>query len=113
MKDSIRKFLVNDGYDIQWARDEFEAEKIIRKRAPHLILLTLEGSRRWLLPLARDIREKSGLTEWTPIVIFSLAALAECGEERLSDNLYISAPENFGELRGLLRRILRGISDTD
>jgi hypothetical protein len=65
-----------------------------------------------LIATAQRIRGRGGLTRQTPIVIFSLEAVPEGVEEELGENIRVTAPDNFNQLRALLMRVLRVASRT-
>jgi hypothetical protein len=57
--------------------------------------------------MGRRIREKSGLTDRVPIVVFCVATLAEGTEAEVGYNIYFARPDNFDQLRRLLNRLAR------
>ena len=65
-----------------------------------------------MIAAAQRIRIRGGLTHETPIVIFSLPMVPEGAEEELTGNIHVTVPDNFNQLRALLRRLLRGVSRT-
>ena len=87
--------------------DEDEAQDKIERNPPDLILVSLDGSPEDVFASARRIRQRGGLTELTPIVIFSLDTVPEGGEEELKGNVHVTMPDNFNQLRALLTRVLR------
>jgi DNA-binding response OmpR family regulator len=108
LREAIEDTLRVEGYDVHSARNEKSAVTCARQNSPDLILVTLQGPRGWLLPLAREIRYEGGLDKRTPIVIFSMDAIAIGEEEKLAGNIYITAPNDLDQLRSLLRHILSG-----
>ena len=107
MRDGITALLERDRYRIWPARDEEEAvAKIHATSPPDLILVSLEGTTKHLLDVARGIRDRAGLTA-TPVVIFSNTNFPEGIEQEIGGNIFITAPDNFDQLRALLIRILR------
>ena len=107
MRDAIEALLRRDGYWVSQARDEDEAVARIHASAPHVILISLTGTTERILAAARRIRARGGLTEATPIVIFSITNFPEGVEEQIGGNIFITAPDNFDQLRTLLIRIFR------
>ena len=105
-RDAIEELLKHDGYWVDSARDEDEAADRATRNPPDLILMSLAGVPEYVLSAANRIRERSGLTRRTPVVIFSLATVPEGAEEELFGNIYLTAPDNFNQLRTLLTRIL-------
>jgi CheY-like chemotaxis protein len=111
-RDAIEKLLKRDGYSVDAVRDEEEAVDRIQRNQPDLILISLEVASGRVIATAQRIRARSGLTQKTPIVIFSLAAVPEGAEEELDENIHVTAPDNFDQLRALLTRVLRVASRT-
>ena len=111
-RDSIKRLLRNDGYRVDAAPDEDEALDKIERNPPDLILISLDGLPEEVFACAQRIRHRGGLSERTPIVIFSLAIVPEGGEEELMGNIHVIMPDNFNHLRGLLKRVLRAASRT-
>jgi CheY-like chemotaxis protein len=107
MRDAIEALLRRDGYWVSPARNEDDAVARIHANPPDLILISLGGTTEHLLSTARRIRDRGGLTTSTPIVIFSIANFPEGVEEQIGGNIFITAPDNFDQLRTLLIRILR------
>ena len=105
-RDAIEGLLRRDGYWVDPARDEDDAVERVRLNRPDLILISLGGTAEQVLDAARKIRERSGLTEQTPIVIFSISAVPEGAEVEIGGNIYVTQPDNFNQLRTLLTRVL-------
>jgi CheY-like chemotaxis protein len=111
-REAIEKLLKRDGYIVDQAKDEAEAAEKARRNSPDLILVSLAGTPYDVLSVAQRIRLNGGLTQKTPIVIFSLWMVPQGTEEELSENIYVTVPDNFNQLRALLARILRSTSNT-
>lgn len=109
-RDAIEALLKRDGYWVDPARDEDDAVGRIHSNTPDLILISLGGTAENVLSTAQRIRERGGLAESTPIVIFSIATIPEGAEEEVGGNIYVTAPDNFNQLRTLLTRVLGGES---
>ncbi len=107
-REAIQELLKRDGYLVDPAKDEDEAIERAQRNHPCLILISLDGKPEELEATAQRIRRRSGLTQQTPVVIFSLAALPEGAEKELAGNIHVTAPDSFDQLRTLLRRTLRG-----
>ena len=111
-RDSIKELLKSDGYLVDPARDEDDAVDRVQRNHPDLILISLDGTPEYVLATAQRIRVRGGVTQQTPIVIFSLPTIPEGAEEELAGNIYVTVPDNFNQLRALLTRVLRGVSRT-
>jgi CheY-like chemotaxis protein len=107
MRDAIEALLRRDGYWVSQARNEEDAVTRIHDNPPDLILISLEGTTEHVLSAARRIRDRGGLTTSTPMVIFSITNFPEGVEEQIGGNIFITAPDNFDQLRTLLTRVLR------
>jgi CheY-like chemotaxis protein len=105
-RDAIEVLLKRDGYRTTAVRNEEDAVEKIGKYPPDLILVSLHGSPEHVVNTAWSIREKGGLSEGTPIVIFSIATVPEGAEEDIGSNTYVTLPDNFNQLRALLTRLL-------
>jgi CheY-like chemotaxis protein len=110
-RDAIKELLLHDGFWVDPARDEDEAVDRIQRNHADVILVSL-GELLEQIATAQRIRGKGGLTQQTPIVIFSLAAVPEGAEEELGENIHVTAPDNFNQLRDLLTRVLGAASRT-
>lgn len=106
MRDAVEALLRRDGYWVSPARNEDEAVLRIHANPPDLILISIEGTTEQVLSTARRIRDRGGLTASTPIVIFSITGFPEGVEEQIGGNIFITAPDNFDQLRTLLMRAL-------
>lgn len=106
-RDSIRELLKRDDYHVDMARDEDEAVERATRRPPDLILISLGGSAGFVVSMAHRIRSLSGLGCEVPVVIFSLPTILEGEERELEGNIYLTLPDNFDQLRRLLRRLSR------
>ena len=103
----IERLLTASGYQVSTARDEEEASQKASLHHPDLILISLGLDALRVLPVARRIRERAGLAEEVPVVIFCVASLNEGDEVAAGYNVYMTRPDNFDQLRGLLSRLLR------
>ncbi len=103
----IEKLLRKNGYDVELARDEQDAICRARFRSPNLILMSLGFDRDELVATAQRIRNQAALSRDTAVVIFCVPTIPEGAEMEVSENIYVTRPDNFDQLRALLRRLLR------
>ncbi len=103
----IERLLTASGYQVSTARDEEEAIQKANLHPPDLILISLGLDAVQALPVARRIRERAGLGEEVPVVIFCVASLNEGDEVAAGYNVYMTRPDNFDQLRAFLSRLLR------
>ena len=102
----IERLLTTSGYQVSTARDEEEAIQKTSLHHPDLILLSLGLDAVRVLPVARRIRDRAGLGEEVPVVVFCVASLDEGDEVAAGHNIYMTRPDNFDQLRALLSRLL-------
>lgn len=112
VRDGAERLLKSDGYRVDSAKSEAEAVKRVGLEKPDLLLVSLAGPALQVVNTAKRIRHKGGLTEQTPIVIFSVSTAPEGSEEEVGENVYITVPDNFNQLRALLARVLDSESRT-
>lgn len=105
-RDGIEKLLQADGYRVEAARDERAAVESARRKRPDLILVSLGGGPHDVLATARQIRERAGLGNYVPIVLFCIEEVGEGEEVAFGHNVYVTRPDNFDQLRNLLARLL-------
>jgi CheY-like chemotaxis protein len=105
-RDGMEKLLTADGYRVSLARDEKDAIDNAQIKPPDLILVSLAGLPNEVIVAARRIRENAAVGENVPIVIFCVEAIGEGGEVAIGQNVYLTRPDNFNQLRSLLARML-------
>jgi two-component system, OmpR family, alkaline phosphatase synthesis response regulator PhoP len=103
----IERLLTASDYQVSTARDEEEAVLRAGIDRPDLVLVCLGLDAVEVLPIARRIRERTGLGEEVPVVAFCVTSLNEGAEEEAGANVYMTRPDNFDQLRALLSRLLR------
>jgi CheY-like chemotaxis protein len=105
-RDGIEKLLQADGYRVEVARDKRDAVDCAQRKHPDLILVSLGGSPPGVIATARQIRERAELGEHVPVVVFCIADVGEGDEVAIGQNVYLTRPDNFNQLRSLLARLL-------
>lgn len=105
-RDGIEKLLQADGYLVEAARQEHDAIERAARKNTDLILVCLGGSPHDVIAAARMIRERAQLGENVPVVVFSVGDVAEGDEVDIGQNVYLTHPDNFNQLRNLLARLL-------
>ncbi|HEV8431078.1 MAG TPA: hypothetical protein VGQ41_24455 [Pyrinomonadaceae bacterium] len=108
-REGIERLLMVDGYRIALARDEQDGVESARRQRPDLILVSLAGVPREVIVSARRIREKAAIGEDVPVVVFCVDEIAEGDEVAIGENVHVTRPDNFNQLRSLLARLLHGI----
>jgi CheY-like chemotaxis protein len=107
-RDGIEKLLTADGYRIDLARSEEDAVDRVRRHRPDLILVSLPGSPGELIATAARIRQRGGLSSDVPVVVFCVPTIDEGAEVAIGNNVYVTRPDNFDQLKAFLARLLRG-----
>jgi len=105
----MEKLLKTDGYRISLARDESEAIENAQQKSPDLILVSLAGSPNDIIRAAERIREAACVGPRVPVVIFCLEGVDEGEEVAIDQNVHLTCPDNFNQLRGLMVRLLSDI----
>jgi len=105
-RDGIEKLLKADGYCVAVARDERDAIESAQLRSPDLILVSLAGLQSEVILTARRIRERAGVGEQVPVVVFCVEGIGKGGEVAIGQNVHITQPDNFNQLRSLLSRLM-------
>jgi len=108
-RDGIEKLLTADGYRVALARDEPDAIESAQLRCPDLILVSLAGLPREVIAKARRIRKRAEVGEKVPVVVFCIEEIAEGDEVAIGQNVHVTRPDNFNQLRGLMTRLLSKI----
>lgn len=102
----METLLMTDGYRVSLARDEADAIENVQLRPPDLILVSLPGLPRDVVLAATRIREGADAGEQVPVVIFCVEGIEEGDEIAIGQNIHLTLPDNFNQLRGLLSRLL-------
>lgn len=105
-RDGIETLLRADGYRIALARDESDAIENAQRTRPDLILVSLAGSPREVIFSAVNIRARAAVGEHVPVVVFSIEGVAEGDEVAIGNNVHLTHPDNFNQLRNLMSRLL-------
>jgi CheY-like chemotaxis protein len=105
-RDGIEKLLVADGYRVVPVRSEDDAVRRASRRRPDLILVSFAGSPSEVTASAVRIRQRAGLDDHVPVVVFCVETLEEGAEVDLGYNVHATLPDNFDQLRVFLRRLL-------
>ena len=108
-REGIEKLLLVDDYRVALARDELDGIESARRQRPDLILVSLAGLPREVILSARRIRETAALGEDVPVVVFCIDEIAQGDEIAIGENVHVTRPDNFNQLRSLLARLLHRI----
>jgi two-component system, OmpR family, response regulator MprA len=103
--DGIERLLKTDGYRVALASDELHAIESVQLTRPDLILVNWTGLSGQGLATVRRLRERSAVGDQIPVV-FWVEDLDQGEEVALEENVHLTRPENFNQLRDLLARLL-------
>ena len=103
--DGIERLLKADGYRVALARDELDAIESIQLRRPDLILVSWTGLSGEVLATVGRIRERAAVGDQIPVV-FWVEDIDEGEEIAVGENVFLTRPDTFNQLRGLLARLL-------
>jgi CheY-like chemotaxis protein len=106
IRDGMERLLKADGYRVSLARDEHEAVDNARVKCPDLILVSMAGSPTEVAVAALRIREATPMGQNVPAVIFCGGGISEGDELAIGQNIYLTRPDNFNQLRSLLARLV-------
>ena len=105
-REGIERLLIVDGYRVDLARDEQDGIESARRQRPNLILVSLAGVPGEVIVSARRIRESAAIGEDVPVVVFCVDDVDEGEEVAIGQNVHVTRPDNFNQLRALLARLL-------
>ena len=109
-RDGIEKLLKVDGYRVVLARDELDGIERAQRQRPDLILVSLAGTPSEVLICGQRIRESAAVGEEVPIVVFGFDEIAAGAEVAIGENVHITHPDNFNQVRDFIARLLRRIT---
>src|SRR5690242_1378569 len=101
-RDGIETLLLADGYSVALARDERDAIESAQRTRPDLILVSLAGLPSEVIISARHIRNTSKVGEGIPVVVFCIEGIDEGDEVEIAENVHLTRPDNFNQLRSLI-----------
>jgi len=105
ISDGIERLLKTDGYRVALVRDELHAIESLQLTRPDLILINWTGLSADVLATVLRIRERAAIAEQIPLVFW--VEDFDAGEEvALEENVYLTRPDSFIQLRGLIARLL-------
>lgn len=108
-----KTMLQGNGYCVSVARTEDDAIARGRAQSPDLILMSLGLGSDRLLAAAHRIRRQAELRQGVAIVIFCAPTIPEGTVMEVSKNVYVARPDNFNQLRELLRHLLYRLPSTN
>jgi CheY-like chemotaxis protein len=106
IRDAAEKLLIADGYRVVPVRGEEDALLRVTHHPPNLILVNLAGSSVAVIETARRIRKRAALSEGVPILIFGADMISEREKLETAENIHLTRPDNFDQLRECLRLLV-------
>jgi CheY-like chemotaxis protein len=108
----MEKLLIADGYRVSLARDSEDAIESALLKRPDLMLVSLPGSPNDVILAVSHIRQAAN-SELMPVVIFCVDGICEGEEVAIGQNIHLTLPDNFNQLRSLLARVLNKAESTN
>jgi DNA-binding response OmpR family regulator len=105
ISDGIERLLKTDGYRVNLARDEAHAIESVQVTRPDLILMNWTGLCGDVFAAVHRIRERAADGDQIPVV-FWFEDIDEGEEVAVGENVYLTRPDSFNQLRGLLADLL-------
>ncbi len=108
-RDAIEELLTADGYRVSVSKGEQDAIEKGRRQPPELILMSRGAQSGDAVASVRRIRDYAAMNRTVPLVIFSVETIAEGAEIDIGENTHVAHPDNFDQLRRLVRRLLHQV----
>ncbi len=106
----IDTLLKANGYRVAFASAEGEAISSTRPERPDLILVSGAGLPNNVLVTVGRMRQGAAVGDEVPVVVFCARDIPEGEEVAIGENVYLTNPDNFNQLRGLVARLLPKVS---
>jgi len=102
----IDTLLKANGYRVAFAPIEGEPTNSTRPERPDLILVSGASLPTNVLGDVSGMRKEAGVGDEIPVVVFCAQDIPEGEEVAIGGNVYLTNPDNFNQLRGLVARLL-------
>ncbi|HXQ33605.1 MAG TPA: hypothetical protein VN843_06250 [Anaerolineales bacterium] len=102
----IDSLLKANGYRVAFAKTREEAINSTRPERPNLILVSRASLPTNVLDKVGRTRKEAGVGDEVPVVVFCAQDIPEGEEVAIGGNVYLTNPDNFNQLRGLVARLL-------
>ncbi len=102
----INTLLKANGYRIAFAGIPEEAVNSTGSERPDLILVGGTGLPNNVLVMVDRMRKEAAVGDEVPVVVFCAQNIPEGEEVAIGGNVYLTNPDNFNQLRGLVARLL-------
>jgi len=109
----IDTLLKADGYRVGLASTELDAGISHQTERPDLILVSGSVLPDNILLTVGRVRSEAAVGYEVPVVVFCAKDISEGEEVAIGGNVYLTNPDNFNQLRGLVARLLLETSQWD
>jgi CheY-like chemotaxis protein len=109
----IDTLLRANGYRVAFASAQGEAKNSTRPERPDLILVSGAALPNNVLIKVGRMRNEAAVGDEVPVVVFCAQDIPEGEEVAIGGNVYLTNPDNFNQLRGLVARLLPESSADD
>jgi len=109
----IDTLLKADGYRVALASTEEEVGISYQTERPNLILVSGSCLPDDILLTVGRVRSEAAVGYEVPVVVFCAQDISEGEEVAIGGNVYLTNPDNFNQLRGLVSRLLLETSHSD
>jgi DNA-binding response OmpR family regulator len=109
----IDTLLKADGYRVALTSTEEEAGISHQTERPDLILVSCSVLPDNALLTVGRVRSEAAVGYEVPVVVFCAQEISEGEEVAIGGNVYLTNPDNFNQLRGLVARVLLETSHCD
>ena len=106
----IDTLLKANGYRVAFGRAEGELLNSTLPERPDLILVSGAGLPNNVLVKVDNMRREAAVGDEVPVVVFCAQDIPEGEEVAIGGNVYLTNPDNFNQLRGLVARLLPEVS---
>jgi len=102
----IDTLLKANGYRIVFARADGEPINSTRPERPDLVIVSSAGLPNNVLVKVGRIRKEAAVGDEVPVVVYCAQDIPEGEEVAIGENVYLTNPDNFNQLRNLVARLL-------
>ena len=92
------------------ASEQFQNVVLCHADIVYRLAHRLAGSPHEVVFSARSIRQHAEAGERVPVVVFCIEGIDEGDEIEIGENVHLTRPDNFNQLRSLIARLLNRIS---
>lgn len=109
----IDTLLKANGYRVVFAEPKDQQIDSSQPEQPDLVLVSGAGLANNVLVTVGRMRKEATVGDEVPVVVFCAQDIPEGEEVAIGENVYLTNPDNFNQLRGLVARLLTGTSKGD